>query len=227
MSPSHGAPFRGFRDDEESPFFCAPGLTPEETWDVSIDRLAQLLAELGPVAKSGAIEMYPGLLCSWHGTIFGELFHQDAGHMRSFRDGQAEHVYFDADTGTPERPAIRRYRGTTPRKLPRRLNKICAEFNTAAAAIRALPDSDTYTAVHTATRLYTKVLRAHPFVDGNLRGTIVALNAGLATLDLPPVQFNDLARHDELLGVAFAGRHDPYRPLAEHIAEIISKSSDA
>jgi len=37
----------------------------------------------------------------------------------------------------------------------------------------------------------------------------------------------DLELHDELLGVAFVGRNDPYRPLAEHIAEIISKSSDA
>jgi hypothetical protein len=82
MSPSHGAPFRGFRDHEESPFFCAPGLTPEQTWDISIDRLAQLLVELGPLAKSGAIEMSPGLLCSWHGEIFGKLFPGDAGRLR-------------------------------------------------------------------------------------------------------------------------------------------------
>jgi hypothetical protein len=61
VSPTHGAPFRGFRDHEESPFFCAPGLTPEQTWDISIDRLAQLLAKLGPVAESGAVEMSPAL----------------------------------------------------------------------------------------------------------------------------------------------------------------------
>ncbi len=109
-----------------------------------------------------------------------------------------------------------------PRELPRRLDKICAEFNTAAAAIRALPDSDTYSAVHAAARLYAKVLRAHPFIDGNLRGTTVALNAGLRTIDLLPVSFNNLARHDEMLGIAFVGRNDPYRPLAEYVAEIIA-----
>jgi fido (protein-threonine AMPylation protein) len=133
--------------------------------------------------------------------------------LRGFRDGQAEHVYFGVHD--------RGYRGTTPRELRRRLEKICTEFNTAAAEIRDVGSDDTYDAVHAATRLYAKVLRAHPFVDGNLRGTTVALNAGLVTLGLDIVGFKDLARHDELLGTAFVGRNDPYRPLAEHIAEII------
>ena len=214
MTTSHGAPFRGFRDDSESPFFCAAGHTPEETWDISVDRLARLLVYLGPLADAGPIEMSTQLLCSWHREIFATLFPDHAGRLRSVRDGQPEHVYFGVGN--------RGYRGINPRELPRRLDKICAEFNTAAAEIRTSPDSDTYSAVHAATRLYAKVLRAHPWVDGNLRGTTVALNAGLRTLDLLPVGFNNLARHDELLGIAFVGRNDPYRPLAEYVAEIIT-----
>jgi fido (protein-threonine AMPylation protein) len=219
MTPTHGAPFRGFRDDEESPFFCAAGRTPEETWESSVNRMARILGTLGALAAAGPIEMSPKRLCSWHSEIFGELFAEDAGRLRGFRHGQPQHVYFGVHN--------RGYRGTTPRQLRRRLEKVCSEFNTAAAEIRAQPDSVTYTAVHAATRLYAKVLRAHPFVDGNLRGTIVALNAALLTLNLPRVQFNDLARHDELLGVAFVGKNDSYRPLAEHIAEIIGRPSDA
>jgi fido (protein-threonine AMPylation protein) len=216
MSPTRGAPFRGFRDDSESPFFCAAGRTPEETWDISIDRLAQLLAELGGVAKSAAIEMSPGLLCSWHGKIFGELFPDRAGRLRGFRDGQAEHVYFGVHD--------RGYRGTTPRELRRRLEKICKQFNTDAARIRGTSSStDTFDAAATATRLYVKVLRAHPFVDGNLRAGYVALNIGLLTVGLDTVEFADLYLHDELLGIAFVGRNDPYRPLAEHIAEIVGR----
>ncbi len=34
--------------------------------------------------------------------------------------------------------------------------------------------------------------------------------------------FKDLELHDELLGIAFVGRNDPYRPLAEHIAELLA-----
>jgi fido (protein-threonine AMPylation protein) len=216
MSPTHGAPFGGFRDHVQSPFFCAPGLTPEQTWDISIDRLAQMLVGLGPLAAAGPIELSPALLCSWHREIFGELFPDRAGRLRGFRDGQAEHVYFGVHN--------RGYRGTTPRELRRRLEKICTEFNTTAAEIRGPGNTDTFDAVHAATRLYAKVLRAHPFVDGNLRGTIIALNAALVTLGLDTVRFDDLARHDELLGIAFVGRNDPYRPLAEHIAEITSET---
>jgi hypothetical protein len=51
----------------------------------------------------------------------------------------------------------------------------------------------------------------------------VALNAGLATLDLPPVVFEDLALHDELLAIAFHGKNDACRPLAEHIDQVITR----
>jgi fido (protein-threonine AMPylation protein) len=215
MTPSHGAPFRGFRDDNESPFFRAPGHTPEETWDLSVDNLAGILKTLDALAASGPIEMSTELLCSWHREIFATLFPDHAGRLRGLRHGQREHVYFGMRT--------RGYRGANPRQLPGRLQKICTEFNTAAAAIREAPSSDRYTAVHAATRLYVKVLRAHPWVDGNLRATIVALNAALLTLDLPPVEFEDLELHDDLLDIAFVGKDDSYRPLAEYIAEIINK----
>jgi fido (protein-threonine AMPylation protein) len=83
MTTSHGAPFRGFRDDEESPFFCAAGRTAQETWEISIDRLARLLVNLGPLADAGPIEMSTRLLCSWHREIFGELFPEHAGRLRN------------------------------------------------------------------------------------------------------------------------------------------------
>jgi len=77
---------------------------------------------------------------------------------------------------------------------------------------------------------YAKILRAHPFIDGNLRAGIAALNAGLVMFGLDIVTFKDLERHDELLAIAFVGdvgKHDPYRPLAQHIAEIIRDSQSA
>ncbi len=224
MTPSHGAPFRGFRDHDESPFFRAPGRTPEETWDLSVDRLGEIIEALGALTAAGPIEMSPALLCAWHREIFGELFPADAGRLRKRRAGSwdPEHVYFGGNVGTRQPRELRGYRGTNPREIPRRLGKVCTEFNIAAAAIRASGATDTYSAVHAATRLYAKVLRAHPWVDGNLRATTVTLNAGLLTLGLPRIRFNDLQLHDDLLGVAFVGKHDPYRALAEHIAELVS-----
>jgi fido (protein-threonine AMPylation protein) len=224
MNPSHGAPFRGFRDDEESPFFCAAGRTPEETWDVSVDGVARLLFGLGPLADAGPIELSPALLCAWHREIFGELFGKDAGRLRGRHEGNWEHVQYGAYVGTRRSRRIRPYRGAHPRRLHRRLEKICKEFNTAAAEIRASPATDSFDVVEVATRLYVKLLRAHPFIDGNLRAITIALNAGLVMFGLDIVVFKDLERHDELLGIAFVGKHDPYRPLAEHITEIVGDS---
>ena len=228
MTLSHGAPFRGFRDHDESPFFCAARHTPEETWDLSVDRLGEIIETLGALMATGPIEMTTAVLCSWHRAIFAELFPDDAGRLRKRRAGSwdPEHVYFGGNVGTRQPRELRGYRGTNPRELPRRLGKICPEFNTTAATIRASEATDTYDAVHAATRLYAKTLRAHPWVDGNLRATTVALNAGLLTLGLPRVRFNDLEMHDDLLGIAFVGKHDPYRPLAEHIAAIVGKPGE-
>ena len=33
--------------------------------------------------------------------------------------------------------------------------------------------------------------------------------------------------HDDLLGIAFVGKHEPYRALAEHIREIIDNAEFA
>ena len=48
-----------------------------------------------------------------------------------------------------------------------------------------------------------RVLKTHPFVDGNLRAAYVALIVGLASVGLPAVDFRAvLDRHDECLGWA-------------------------
>jgi hypothetical protein len=112
----------------------------------------------------------------------------------------------------------RGYRGTTPRELRRRLDKICAEFNTAAIGIRESAGSDSFSAIHAVTRLYAKVLRAHPWVDGNLRATTVALNVGLVMFDLDILTFKDFERHNELLGIAFVCKHDPTEAAADTMA---------
>jgi len=49
----------------------------------------------------------------------------------------------------------------------------------------------------------------------------------LVMFGLDIVTFKDLERHDELLAIAFVGKHDPYRPLAQHIAEIIRDGQSA
>jgi fido (protein-threonine AMPylation protein) len=176
--------------------------------------------------QQGPIEMSCELLCSWHREIFGILFPEDAGRLRWRQAGEWEHVQFGGLIGTQRSRRVRGYRGFSPRALPRRLQKICEEFNAAAAQLRRA-GGERYTAVHAAARLYAKILRAHPWIDGNLRTAIVALDAALLTVGLPRVEFTDLELHDQLLGIAFVGKHDPYRPLAEHVLQITQSSESS
>jgi fido (protein-threonine AMPylation protein) len=72
--------------------------------------------------------------------------------------------------------------------------------------------------------LYAAILKTHPFLDGNLRAAYVALIVGLASVELPVVDFQAvLDRHDECLG--WAMREDSQRtidPLARLIVELVA-----
>lgn len=212
--------FSGFSDLPESPFYCSPGLSPTETWDRSVTEMAALFFELPEIVVSPAFSFSPALLCDWHRRLFGCLFPDHAGRLRWRRAEEWDHVYFGGNVGTNRSRRIKEYRGAHPRRLPKRMRDICNEFNgerdeLISASLDSISIDD---AAHTAARLYVKLLRAHPWIDGNLRVSYVALQAALISLDLPPVGFSDLEQHDDLIGRAFRGRNEPYRPLARHIA---------
>ncbi len=215
--------FAGFSDSPESPFYCSVGLSAVETWDRSVDSMATLLLELPAVVRETGFQFTPGLLCHWHERIFGSLFPEEAGHLRWRKDGDWEHVYFGGNVGTVRSRRAKEYRGTHPRKLRGRLGEICEEFNEARQGIvEAEPASASINdAAYAVARFYAKLLRAHPWADGNLRVAFVALHAALLALDLPRVMFPDLELHDDLIGIAFRDDNEPYLQLANHIADCI------
>jgi len=215
--------FSGFCDQPESPFYCAEGATPVETWDRSVEAMSVVLLEIPDITGQDGFAFTPELLRAWHERIFGELFPDDAGRFRWRHGGDWEHVYFGGNVGTVRSRRTREYRGTHPERLEDRVNFICREFNQAGDQMRAAPDRSVSIddAAYAVARLYAKTLRAHPWVDGNLRVAFVALHAGLLSLDLPRVVFPDLEQHDDLVGIAFRNDDRPYLQLAEYIADYI------
>lgn len=182
--------------------------------------MAALLFELPEIVGSSGFSFSPALLCEWHERLFGDLFPDDAGRLRWRRDEEWEHVYFGGNVGTRKSRRIKEYRGAHPKRLPKRVGAICEEFNAERPMlVEALQDPGSIgEGTNAAARLYVKLLRAHPWVDGNLRASFVALQVALLSLGLPSVEFSDLEQHDDLTGWAFRGRNEPYRPLARHIA---------
>jgi fido (protein-threonine AMPylation protein) len=215
--------FAGFSDRPESPFYCSDGISAVETWDRSVDSMASVLLELSDVVQEPDFRFTPDLLCDWHRRIFGSLFPDEAGGLRWRKEGEWEHVYFGGNVGTVRSRRTKEYRGVHPQKLRNRVEGICDEFNEARAElIDAAPGSVSINdATYAVARLYAKLLRAHPWADGNLRVTFVALHAALLSLDLPRVMFPDLELHDDLIGVAFRNDNEPYLQLANYLADYI------
>jgi fido (protein-threonine AMPylation protein) len=215
--------FAGFSDHPESPFYRSKGISAVETWDRSVDSMAVLLLELAAIVHEPGFQITADLLCQWHGRIFGDLFPDEAGRFRWRKTGEWEHVFFGGNVGTVRSRRTKEYRGVHPKKLRKRVEEICAEFNEARIyLIDAEPGSvSIHDATYVVARRYSKLLRAHPWVDGNLRVAFVALHAALLSLDLPRVMFPDLERHDDLIGVAFRNDNEPYLQLANYIADYI------
>lgn len=220
--------FTGFSDRPESPFYRAMGISAVETWNRSVDSMGVLLLELPAVVREPGFQITTDLLCHWHGRIFGALFPNEAGRLRRRKAGDWEHVYFGGNIGTVRSRRTKEYRGVHPRKLRKRVEEICEEFNGARAyLIEAEPGSASISdASYAVARLYAKLLRAHPWVDGNLRVAFVALHAALLSLDLPRVMFPDLERHDDLIGAAFRNDNAPYLQLANYIADYVRELDD-
>jgi prophage maintenance system killer protein len=134
-----------------------------------------------------------------------------------------EHVFFGGNVGTVRSRRTKEYRGVHPKKLRKRVEEICEEFNEARVELIETETGSVSVAdaTYAVARLYAKLLRAHPWVDGNLRVAFVALHAALLSLDLPRVMFPDLERHDDLVGIAFRDDDKPYLQLATYIADYI------
>jgi fido (protein-threonine AMPylation protein) len=209
--------FEQFRDQPESDFYQAPGRTPEETWHEVRDRVGLVTAEAAALALDDAV-LVPATIRGWHRRIFETTFPETAGR---FRTGRAPMTYGYV-VGSKDAPTNRTGRGTGTRSLPRRVDKICKEFNQAAACAENGPDSPLIDATFPAARLYAKLLSAHPFDDGNGRTCYVALQFALLRLGAVAVSLPDYAEQQWHLGRALqTGGQQSYEPLAGYLAEKI------
>lgn len=214
-------PFENFRDRPESPFYCADGKTPEETWQAITDRLEDVLSEVAVALEQPArLQFSQELLCYWHKEIFEPVFPNHAGRLRE----AGEEVVFGITVGTRLTRDTKQRQGTDPKRLPQRLQRVCDEFNRGWRALaeqsELAPPLEAATVV--IARLYAKLLATHPWVDGNLRASYVALQAGLRSLGLPMAFLDDLEAHNEALGTALrTDGQQSYEPFAELLAETL------
>lgn len=90
-----------YRDREDSRFYRACGLSPEETWQALTDELARVLDDAQRAFWRTPLRMDPERIRWWHGEIFARHFPRDGGR---FRQGQPR-VLRRADAGWRHAPA--------------------------------------------------------------------------------------------------------------------------
>jgi fido (protein-threonine AMPylation protein) len=213
-------------DSPDSPFYAAPGRTVDETWNYIRGRMANLLAALGSNGVE-EIDISADRLRADHQQVFGDLFPADAGRFRWKRRGKWEVGVFGIGPGSGPQSPVRQRRGAHPKLIERQLADAFLGFRTSRADLERRTDGGEVVAkVAAATvagQLYAKILRIHPFVDGNLRAAYVTLQAALLLLGLAGVEFSDHHAHNEALARALApgGRRQSYAPLGELIASLI------
>jgi fido (protein-threonine AMPylation protein) len=204
------------RDREDSRFYQARDLTPEETWQALGDELARVLDDAQRAFWQAPLRMDPERVRWWHGAIFARQFPHDGGHFRR------ELAFFGIvlpDGGT------RQLEGATPDAIRQDLATICAAFNRRADDFGVMAPLLDYTRAVAA--LYAGILRVHPFADGNHRVSFVALSAALWSFGLPNVRFigaEEMIAHDDALVPTLVSAPGDVEPFAQLLATRIERA---
>jgi hypothetical protein len=211
------APGGRYRDGEDSRFFQARGISPEETWQALGDELGRVLDDAQRAFWCKSLRMDPERVRLWHGAIFARRFPHDGGRFRR------ELAFFGV---VLPGGGMRQLEGVAPGAIHRDLGTICAAFNRCVENFGPVESILNYT--RAAAALYAGILRVHPFVDGNHRVGFVALSAALWSFGLPNVRFigaEEMIAHDDALVPALVSAAGDVEPFAQLLATRIERAS--
>ena len=206
-----------FRDSPESRFYQARDLSPEETWQATTKELARALAGVRAAMWGRPLEMNIERLLRWHGSLFGRLFPYEAAHLRRAH----EPAQFGVPVMQNGERSIRVVHGAPSDQLRRLLNESFAAYahDSQTLSVRIdRPPIREFTRL--GARLYTDLLRIHPFTDGNHRTSFIALSGVFWSFQVPALRFptdEDMLAHDD--AVALAVLHLDPEPFANLLEE--------
>jgi len=207
-----------FRDREESRFYQARGLSPEQTWQALGDELARVLDDAQRAFWQNPLCMDPERVRWWHGAIFARRFPHDGGRFRR------ELAFFGVLLPDDR---MRQLEGVAPEAIHRELAALCAAFNQRSEDLGASADRGVLDYTRAAAALYSGILRVHPFVDGNHRVSFVALSAALWSFGLPNVRFvgaEEMIAHDDAVVPALVSAPGDVEPFAQLLAKRIESA---
>jgi hypothetical protein len=210
-----------YRDREESRFYQARGLSPEQTWQALGDELARVLDDAQRAFWLAPLRIDPERVRWWHGALFARHFPHDGGRFRRDR------AFFGVVTPNG---GMRQMEGAAPEAIRAELQAVCSSFNRHADGLGDPNTTSVLDRTWGVAALYAGILRVHPFVDGNHRASFVALSAALWSFGLPNVEFEDDAEtiaHDDALVPALKSKNGSIEPFAQLLADLIQRSIES
>ena len=218
------ATFADFADAEESHYYCAEDLNPEETWHAITVEVARVTAIAAVDARDGGL-LRAADFHAIHTAIFEPVFRDRALAQRRHEQGVTYGIVLG---DRPDRPLRRRQQGISARSLPRRMREMSGQLQSSievgdAAAERGQPRL-VYEATLPAARIYARFLSAHPYWDGNGRTAFPILNFALIRLGLLAVAVPETEEFHWCLGQGMRRGKPDFTPLASHLEEIIHRS---
>lgn len=218
--------FAQFTDKPGSAFYDAPGLTAQEAWERVLEELARVcvLAALDGTADV-PLDVHDIELI--HRGIFEPVFGPEVSGFRS----SGELVDFPVYVGTRARPEMRTRHGASPKQIRKRLRRALRDFDADLTELARDADEQGVAlrdAVEIAVRLYVRIIRIHPFMDGNGRVAWAAFSHALRRCGLPLVVLAPTLDTRWALGAALRNDsgHD-YEPLVDLVARTLLDSGDA
>jgi len=215
--------FAAFADRPGSDYHRAPGKTPQQTWAQVTGDLARV-GVLAAAAGRRDTRLVVTDVAGIHRAIFEPAFGPLPDPFRRNDEG----VVYPIVLGTWTRPIASSARGVRPKQVGRRLTDALDNFETdlQRLAKHAQPGgAQLQDSVLAAAKLYVRVIRIHPFNDGNGRTAWVLFTYAMARVDLPLVALPPTPDTRWALGTAL--RNDAkqdFAPLTDLIVDTIRTS---
>lgn len=220
------ATFARFTDKPGSAFHEAPGFTAHEVWERVVEELARVCV-IAALDGTRDVPLDVDDIQLIHRAIFGPVFGAGVAGFRA----SGELVDFPIYVGARARPELRARRGASPKQIRKRLQHALRDLDLdlVTLARRAREDGvGLRDAVEITVKLYVRIIRIHPFMDGNGRVAWVAFSYALRRCGLPLLVIPPTLDTRWALGAALRhGAGQDYEPLVDIVTRALRTSGDS
>lgn len=216
--------FGAFAEKPGSEYHKAAGLTPEETWERVTEELARV-SVLAAVEGALDSDLTADDIELIHRAIFEPVFGAESVGFRA----KGDEVTYPVVLGTRDSPVAGEAHGVRYKQIRKRLKAALRDFARDLDGLEALDVQGAATlidAIEPALKLYARVIRIHPFIDGNGRTAWAVFSYAMKRCGLPLVVLAPTDDTRWALGTAIRpGAKQDFRPLADIIADTIKRSA--